>query len=64
MSKDTILACLRQGEGPQEIIMEVEISVKLADKMGEIRSRNPQEWEYNDFNLLFKAKEELGLPLK
>ena len=64
MSKDKIIACLRQGEGPQEIIMEVEMSVKLADKMGEIRSRNPQEWEYNDFNLLFKAKEELGLPLK
>lgn len=64
MSKDKIIACLRQGEGPQEMIMELEMPKVVADKIGEIRKRNPKKWEHREWDLMDEAEKELGLPLK
>lgn len=47
--------CLRQGEGPQEMIMAFEMPKVVADKMDEMRSRNPKIWEYREWYLLDEA---------
>ena len=56
MYKDLMRIYLTQGEGEQEIHMEVYVSEKLANKMGDLRKANPQRWENRDFELLSEAK--------
>ena len=56
MNKPFMEVYLTQGEGEQEIHMQVCISEKLANTMGELRKANPQKWANRDFELLFEAK--------
>ena len=60
MSEDMIIACLRQGEGQQEMIMELEMPKVVADKIGEIRKRNPKMWEHKEWDLMDEARRSLG----
>lgn len=61
MCKDLIKIYLTQGEGEQEIYMQVYVSEELANKMGDLRKANPQRWENRDFELLAEAKKCLGI---
>lgn len=61
MSKKIVAVYLTQGEGLQEIRMCLELDKTVADKMGEIRSRDPQRWEKRDLDLLDQAEKELGI---
>ena len=60
MEKKLIDIDLIQGEGENQMQMYVDITIELAEKMGEIRSRDPQKWVNRDFDLLDEAKKELG----
>ena len=61
MNKPLMEVYLTQGEGEQEVYIQVIVSEKLANKMGDLRKANPQRWKNRDFDLLKQAKKELGL---
>lgn len=61
MEKDMVAVYLTQGEGLQETRMCLELDKTIADKMGEIRSRDPQKWQNRDLDLLDEAEKEHGI---
>ena len=62
MEENFVTIYLTQGEGENEIRMCFEMTKTLADKMGEIRGRDPRKWDKRELDLLEEAEKELGLP--
>ena len=62
MKENFVSVHLTQGEGENEIRMWFEMTKTLADKMGEIRGRDPRKWDKRELDLLEEAEKELGIP--
>lgn len=56
MNDNMKMVDLKQGEGAEQIVINMIISQAVLDKMNELRSHNPKTWRNRDLDLLEEAE--------